>query len=74
MANITLNGEKVVCEPNENKHYRGLHIVIVNPSTMKSEFAKVFDTYKDSSDLEVFVQSYNTSNKIVVAACRDECS
>ena len=49
------NDESVYLEKNENDHYRGLHIVIINSTNGKIEHAKVFDTYKSSSLLETFI-------------------
>ncbi len=47
-ALITVDGRDVEMMPNENGHYRGLHIAIINPYTGKVEVARVFDTYKSS--------------------------
>lgn len=66
---------KIKVEKNKNDHERGLHVVLINPTNGKVDFAKVFDTYEPSND---FVQ-WITANKekkgsIVVAACQDDCS
>ena len=45
---MTINGEPVDIEKNENSHYRGMHVVIINPTDGEVEFAKVFDTYENS--------------------------
>ena len=42
-------------ESNESGHYRGLHIVIINPFTGIVESAQVFDTYKTSKRLNEFI-------------------
>ena len=33
LAKITLNGFEVVMVKNDSKHYRGLHIVVINPKS-----------------------------------------
>lgn len=48
MAKITVNEVPVAVEKNENNHYRGLHIVVVNPANEKVEMARAFDTYETS--------------------------
>lgn len=52
MAEILVNGEKVYIGKNESGHFRGLHVVIINVSDGKVEFAKAFDTYKTSKEFE----------------------
>lgn len=44
-AEITLNGSKVWIEKNDHNHFRGLHIVIINPLNGKLLFGQVFDTH-----------------------------
>ena len=61
-------------EENEEGHYRGLHIVIINPKTGIVENAKVFDTYKSSDEFDDFISSGIPYGYIIVAACKDECS
>tara|TARA_B110000503_G_C6766745_1_gene257728 strand:- start:88 stop:195 length:108 start_codon:yes stop_codon:yes gene_type:complete len=34
-----INNAEVTVDQNENKHYRGLHIVMIDPKTGKAEFA-----------------------------------
>lgn len=73
-ARISINDEAVVVERNCNGHYRGLHIVLINPSTGKVEMAKVFDTYKSSDELDTWIDKGTIpADYIVVAACRDDC-
>ena len=55
IASITVNDNAPVIEKNENNHLRGLHIVIVNPTSGKVEVAKAFDTYKSSNKLDEFL-------------------
>ena len=73
MAEITINDVLVEVEKNENNHYRGLHIVIINRFNGEVESAKVFDTYKASNSLDNFIDQGIPDNSIVVAACNDEC-
>lgn len=73
MAKITVNGETVVVEQNENDHFRGLHIVIINPKNGKIELASVFDTYESSDVLDGFIGKAKMDGFIIVAACKDEC-
>lgn len=47
-AEIKVNDVRIHVEPNSNLHFRGLHIVIIDPSNGKIVFAKVFDTYASS--------------------------
>ena len=58
---------------NENKHYRGLHIVVINTPYGTVEFAKVFDTYKSSAELDDFIDQGVPEHYIVVVACKDDC-
>ena len=76
IASITVNDSAPVIEKNENNHLRGLHIVIVNPTSGKVESAKAFDTYKSSDKLDDFLENSEVIQKegyIVAAVCRDEC-
>ena len=73
-ANITVCGVKVVVQKNCNGHYRGLHIVVINPNNGVVETAKVFDTYESSKEFEEFIDKPLPIGHIVVAACKDECS
>ena len=57
-----------------SKHYRGLHIVILNPYSGEVEFAKMFDTYKNGSDFDEFITLNNFDDGyILIAACKDDC-
>ena len=61
-------------EPNENWHYRGLHIAIVDPRTGKPTFAKVFDTYQTCYEFDKFIARDDIpDDNIIIAACKDEC-
>ena len=62
-------------EPNENKHFRGLHLVVWDPDSQKPLFSKVFDTYKTSDGLEKFLfENTIKSGEIVILACKDDCA
>ena len=72
---ITVNGKAVKPETNENGHFRGLHIVLINPLSGKVELSKVFDTYSSPGGFEYFIQgNVIPLSYIVVAACQDDCS
>ena len=58
----------------EKCNYRGLHIVVINPSTGKVESANIFDTYKSSFGLDAFIGKGVPDGYIVCAACKDECT
>ena len=73
-AYVTIDDEPVVVDCNENNHYRGLHIVVINPNNGQVEQAKVFDTYKSSAILEIFIKDKVPEGHIVVAASKDECA
>ena len=73
LAKISINNIPIKVEENESSHYRGLHIVIINPSNGKVSAARVFDTYKTSEKLDSFILNCVPKNYIVVAACKDEC-
>ena len=55
-------------------HYRGLHIVVVNPSNGRVELAQVFDTHRTSQQLEAALLDAGIQDgSIVAAACQDDC-
>ena len=75
-AVVAKDNVPIPCAPNEHHHDRGLHIVLVNPSDGKVEMAQVFDTYKTSETLEVFIGGMPAllrDGMIVIAACKDDC-
>ena len=73
-ATITIDGVPILLEPNTSDHFRGLHLVVINPSSGEVTFAKVFDTYESSLQLDDFIDSNSiASGNIVVIACKDEC-
>ena len=73
-AQITVNGRIVDVEQNSDGHFRGLHIVVLNPKTGQVEFAKVFDTHKSPDEFEDFCLKDIPTDYIIVAACKDDCS
>lgn len=74
-AKILIDGEPVKLQMNENGHYRGLHIMCINPSDCGVFFAEVFDTYKLSERFDKFIDSNKVPpGCIVIAACKDECT
>lgn len=72
-AIITINNVPVVLERNVNNHYRGLHIVVINPKNGYITVARVFDTYWSSKEIDKFIQNGVPEGNIVLAACMDEC-
>lgn len=72
-AKIMVNDELIQLEKNENGHFRGLHIVVINRQNGKIKEAKVFDTYKASEKFEEFIDHEVPGGHIVVAACKDDC-
>ena len=75
-AKIAIDGKQIEFDKNENGHFRGLHICIINPSTAKAVFAKVFDTYKSSDALEDFLTNLGVipPGYMIAVACKDDCS
>lgn len=61
-------------KPNIHNHFRGLHIVCINPHTYNIESAQVFDTYETCEHLDNFINKGVPENFIVVAACKDDCT
>lgn len=45
----------VKIKKNENGHYRGLHLVVINPHNGKVELAEAFDTHKSRVDFNIFI-------------------
>ena len=61
-------------QKNENDHFRGLHIVVINSKTGKIETAQVFDTHETSDDFDKFIETGLPKGHIVAAACQDTCT
>ena len=73
-AKITINDVQVKVERNLGGHYRGLHVVLINPQNGKVEFAQVFDTSESSHPFNAFLAHHEIpEGYIVVAACQDDC-
>lgn len=73
---ISINDQLVVSEVNTSGHYRGIHVVIVNPATKGIVIAKVFDTYKSGVEFDEFLKKEKITKDdgyIVVATCMDDC-
>jgi len=47
-------------------------MVVLNPSDGKVQFAKAFDTYQSSVELDRAIEKIE-DNSIVIAACQDDC-
>lgn len=62
-----INDTLVKVELNENGHYRGLHIAVINPETGKTSLAKAFDTYESSKKFDTFISINIPKSHIVVA-------
>lgn len=74
-AEITINGKKVNLYPNENRHFRGIHIVVIHPHTGAVAWSAAFDTYVQWKGLDYFCQHSSIPNDyIIVCACKDEAS
>ena len=73
MAKVMVNNKVIKFEKNDNDHFRGLQIAVVNPANGRVEYAKTFDTYKSSATLDAFISLMTLKNYIIVAACIDEC-
>ena len=53
-AEIRVDGIKVDMAKNENGHFRGIHIAIINADG-KSMISRVFDTHTSSEQFEIFI-------------------
>ena len=73
-AKISINEVRIDMEKNENNHYRGLHIVVINTTTGQVETAKVFDTYESSASFDEFISTEIPAGHIVIAVAKDEVS
>ena len=58
---------------NEHFHYRGLHVVVINPANGKVVTARAFDTYQWRRSFDDFIAEEIPNGHIVVAACKDDC-
>ena len=64
----------IECNKNENGHFRGLHVVIIDPKTGELKLAEVFDTYKSSERLDRFINHGIPKELIIICACKDDIS
>ena len=64
---------QVRVEKNENNHYRGLHVVVINRYDGSIEAAKVFDTYSNTEKFDQFIKNNICKNQIVAVAAMDDC-
>ena len=44
-ATISINNIPIIVNSNENGHFRGLHIIMINKQNGKILYAQCFDTY-----------------------------
>ena len=73
-SKVTLDDVHIQLRKNSSGHYRGVHIILINPISGKVEFAKVFDTYKSSIALNNFIESKMIKEgTVVVVSCKDDC-
>ena len=47
-------------------------MVVLNPQSGQVQFAKAFDTYQSSAELDKAIGKI-ADNSIVIAACQDDC-
>ena len=67
-----VDGVDIPVQPNENGHFRGLHIVVINPINGKVSKAQSFDTHESSVAMGKFVADLE-QDWIIVVACKDTC-
>lgn len=72
-AKITINNKPIDLQRNSSGHYRGLHVVCINPRTGEHEFAMVFDTYNYPMNFDSFIARGIPEGYIIVIACKDDC-
>ena len=74
-AHIYVDGQEVPMKSNINGHFRGLHIVLINPESGQNICQGIFDTYKSSDQFEAFLREQPPipAGTIVIAACKDDC-
>ena len=71
-----MNDVPVDVDVNEHDHYRGLHIVVIDPTDGSVEWATVFDTYESPEGFDGFIAKdlHLKQGSIVAAACKDDCA
>lgn len=73
-ASISVNGKIVQVEKNSNGHFRGLHIVVIDPDNGKIVLAKAFDTHATTLGIKEMLDGGGAPEGfIVIAACQEEC-
>ena len=75
-AQITINDWPLILGKNESDHFRGLHVVTIDPKDGRIAFSEVFDTYKSPKDFDSFIgfEVPFQLGFILVAACMDDCA
>ena len=76
LAEISINGKVLEMPKNENDHFRGLHIAIINQHTGAIIDTKVFDTYSSQLEFNSYISrgEYVKEGNIVAVACKDDCT
>ena len=46
---------EIKIKPNENGHFRGINIAVINPKNGKTLVAQAFDTHETSVEFDYFV-------------------
>ena len=61
-------------QQNENNNDNGLHVVVINAASGKTENARIFDTATTSEAFDEFIKFDVNKDDIVVAACKGDCA
>ena len=72
---LSINGITINFKPpsSETKSYRGLHVLVISPNGL-IETTRIFDTYKCSRNLELFIKKFVLPDGYIIAVgCRNEC-
>ena len=73
LAKIMINNVPIEMQANENNHFRGLHLAVINNQNGHIETNQVFDTYDSSDKLDAFIdQKEIPEGHIIIAACKDD--
>ena len=72
-AKISIDNIEIKMPRNINKHYRGLHILTLDPVNGAIKEKRVFDTYDDGDLFDEFLATKLDYGDIVAVACKDEC-
>lgn len=68
-AKIMINGVPVVISKNEHNHFRGLHVVVIDPTSGNIISGEAFDTHKTIIEFENFVLTKIPEGHIIAVAC-----